>query len=55
MVSNSPLRVQFSLPASPGSISYGWGLLRFINTQFSYSSNYLTYLKEYTTLTNMQQ
>jgi hypothetical protein len=61
MASNSPLRVQFNLPDSPGTISngiylgYTTGLLQFTNIQFTYSSAYICYIKEYTSFSNMNQ
>jgi hypothetical protein len=56
MTTNVPIRIRFNLPASPGSITYaGNGLIKIINTQFSTSSSYLCYFKEYTSFTNMIQ
>ena len=56
MTTNVPIRVRFNLPDSPGTISYGGnGLINIVNTQFSTSSSYLCYFKEYTSWTNMIQ
>jgi len=56
MTTNVPIRVRFNLPNSPGAISYaGNGLINIVNTQFSTSSSYLCYFKEYTSWTNMIQ
>lgn len=56
MTANAPLRVRFSLPSSPGSITYtGNGLFVITNTQFGSSSNFLCYFKQYTTWNNLIQ
>ncbi len=56
MTTNVPIRVRFSLPSSPGSITYsGNGLFVMSNTQFGASSNFLCYFKEYTSWTNLIQ
>lgn len=56
MTTNVPIRVRFSLPSSPGSITYsGNGLFVMTNTQFAASSNFLCYFKEYTSWTNLIQ
>lgn len=56
MTTNVPLRIRFNLPTSPGSITYsGNGLFVITNAQFSTSSSYQCYFKEYATWTNMMQ
>lgn len=56
MTTNIPLRIRFSLPSSPGSITFsGYGLFVINNVQFSSSSKFLCYFKEYSSWTNMIQ
>lgn len=58
MLPNAPFRIRFRVPATlgynAGTPSYS-GMFRIINTQIGYSTNFLCFFRQYTTLTRMLQ